>query len=291
MAERPAARDPFLVRFAREWGWRAYAIPVLLVLTIIVVADVVRDTGAGEDPVPAAMHGGEQGPVPEGGYGENLDVGELPPGGPYTEASSGVFVPAGAPSPRVGAAGAPVTKYTVEIEDTIDPAVFGGSDAFGAMIDATLADERGWIHDEAFAFEHVTPDDDPDLVFRLVSTNTAHETCGYEIPLETSCSIPPQVEGEPTVVLVNEARWVRGALPFQGDLGTYRQYLINHEVGHALGYAAHEQCPADGAVAPVMMQQTLSLDNSELHKLNPNEVYPDDGAVCRPNAWPYPLGN
>lgn len=290
MRERSSAKDPFLVRFAREWGWRAYAIPVLLVLTIIVVVDVVRDAGVGDGAVPTAAHGGEQGPIPEGGYGENLDVGELPPGGPYTEESSGIYLPAGNPSPQVGVGDTTVLRYTAEIEDTIDPAVFGGADAFGAMIDATLADERSWIHDEAFAFEHVAPDEEPNLVFRLVATHTAHELCGYEIPLETSCSISPQVEGEPTTVLINEARWVRGALPFQGDLGAYRQYLINHEVGHALGYAAHEACAADGAVAPVMMQQTLSVDNSELHNLNPNEVYPDDGAVCRPNAWPYPLG-
>lgn len=37
------SRESFFVRFARKWGWRAYAIPVLLVLTVIVVADVIRD--------------------------------------------------------------------------------------------------------------------------------------------------------------------------------------------------------------------------------------------------------
>ena len=130
----------------------------------------------------------------------------------------------------------------------------------------------------------------PDLIFQLTSTDTAHRECGYEIPLETSCSISDPTGGGPTRVLINEARWVRGALTFEGDLGGYRQYLINHEVGHAIGYAAHESCPGPGAVAPIMMQQTLSLDNSELHKLNPNEVYPDDGARCAPNPWPYPLG-
>ena len=37
-----------------------------------------------------------------------------------------------------------------------------------------------------------------------------------------------------------------------------------------------------------MMQQTLSLNNSELHAVNPAEVYPDDDATCVFNPWPYP---
>lgn len=284
------SRESVFVRFARQWGWRAYAIPVLLVLTVIVVVDVVHD--AREEAAGMSVTSSElpAGPVPEGGYAENLDVGQLPPGGAYTEQSSGVFVPAGATSAKVGEGRERTLRYAVELEDTVDPVRFGGADAFAGMIDATLADERGWIHDSAIAFEHVDRGDDPDLVFQLTSTKTAHERCGYEIPLETSCSISGDGDGDPTRVIINEARWVRGALTFEGDLGGYRQYLINHEVGHAIGYAAHEACGGDGTVAPIMMQQTLALDNSELHKLNPNEVYPDDGARCTPNPWPYPLG-
>lgn len=90
-------------------------------------------------------------------------------------------------------------------------------------------------------------------------------------------------------MILNEARWVRGAVPYEGDLGRYRQYMVNHEVGHALGFAMHESCPAEGVLAPVMMQQTLSLKNSQLHSLDPEEVYPDNGKTCLTNPWPYPL--
>ena len=58
-------------------------------------------------------------------------------------------------------------------------------------------------------------------------------------------------------------------------LSAYRTYVINHEVGHALGHD-HEPCPKAGALAPVMMQQTLG-------------VRPPASARCRPNAFPYAL--
>ena len=58
----------------------------------------------------------------------------------------------------------------------------------------------------------------------------------------------------------------------------------------ALGYPQHEPCPADGVLAPVMMQQTFGVTNGEIFRLDPEGVVPDNQDTCRYNAWPFPDG-
>ena len=68
-------------------------------------------------------------------------------------------------------------------------------------------------------------------------------------------------------VVINIFRWLSGAKDFGVDLGTYRLYLINHEIGHLLGWG-HTNCPSQNALAPLMMQQSKTTDG------------------CIPNGWP-----
>ncbi|MDN8622200.1 DUF3152 domain-containing protein [Corynebacterium sanguinis] len=297
---RPETREKepsFFVRFAREYGWRAYAIPVLAVLTVFVLVNMVSNPGEAVVASPVAdtsdsrqgdsAHNHEASPahepakLPEGSVG----LEDLPPGGPFTERGEGTFRTIGAPGAAAGRGEELVLRYIVEVENGLDTSLYGGDDAFAALVDATLADPRGWTNDPRFGFEHVAADQNPDLKIQLTSPGTTKANCGGDLGLETSCRT--MATGVSTVV-INEARWVRGAAPFEGDLGRYRQYLVNHEVGHALGFAEHVPCPENGALAPTMMQQTLSLNNAELHSLDHDEVYPDTNETCLANPWPYP---
>lgn len=284
----PGARDHLprqsaLGRFLATWGWRAYAIPVLVVLTALVIADAVVSAGStDEDEVVAPEETTEIIGSPLSG--EVPPSGELPEGGPYVEAGTGQFRIVPGATGLVGRPTAELFSYTVEVEEGVDTVDFGGDDAVARLVDATLANPKSWTADGAVAFQRVEGVE-PSFRVSLASPMTVREHCGYDIELESSCY--NSVTGR---VYLNLARWVRGAQSFQGDIGSYRQYVVNHEVGHAVGFPAHEPCPEDGALAPVMMQQTFGVNNSEIHRLDPEGVVPDDGATCRFNAWPFPAG-
>ncbi|WP_411208375.1 DUF3152 domain-containing protein [Corynebacterium callunae] len=284
------SQEPFLVRFARDYGWRAYAIPVLTVLTVWVLFDVFSAdqpaTGVSAAST-SVVKTPDRGSGPDPAQVQTMDVPltELPPGGAFTQSGDGTYRQVGTALPRVGQGLERTFTYVVEIENGVNTSAYGGDDAFVAAVDATLSDPKSWTADPQFAFEHVSGDVEPDLRIQLTSLDTTHSLCGNDIEMETSCFY-----SDGGRVMINESRWIRGAAPFAGDLGSYRQYLINHEVGHGLGYAAHDVCSADGDLAPIMMQQTLSLNNSELFQIDPSEVYPDDNATCRFNPWPYPRG-
>lgn len=289
-------KESFFVRFARDYGWRAYAIPVLAVITVWVLFDVfLRPTNteqtASNQPVgqqeaattETSLVEPPRAPNPADSKPRDIPLTELPAGGKYTQTGKGTYKIVGTAGAQAGEGKEKTYTYVVEVEEGVDATAYGGGDAFARMVDATLANPKGWAKDGKFKFVHVKADQNPDFRFQLTSIDTTHATCGHDLGMETSCFY-----SDGGRVVINESRWVRGAAPFEGDLGAYRQYLLNHELGHGLGFAAHESCKDSGALAPIMMQQTLSLSNDELSSIDPQEVYKKDGKVCRPNPWPYP---
>lgn len=278
-------------RFLHTYGWRAYAIAVLAVLTVALLVVTLTDDGQRDtqaqtpiDPrarnVDVAKETTPIGAPSTDIAAAALPAGELPAGGPFTKKGERVFHVVPGTTDKTGS-GDEVYTYTVEIEDGLKPQDFGGDRAFGKLVDATLANPKSWIGGDKVAFRRIDKGE-PDLRISLTSTDTSRELCGYQIKLETSCFYPPDVR-----VVLNEARWVRGARAFEGDDLTYRQYLINHEVGHGIGYEKHLPCEKEGALAPVMMQQTFGTANSEIMALDP-DMKANRTFTCRPNAWPYP---
>lgn len=122
---------------------------------------------------------------------------------------------------------------------------------FARIVHRILTDDRGWQPIDGVRFVRVDGDDsDVDVV--LASPDTTDAMCA---PLGTggwlSC-----YNGYATVL--NARRWFSGAESYGNDLVNYRRYLVSHEMGHHLGHS-HVECPAPGATAPVMVQQTKSL--------------------------------
>lgn len=285
-------------RLAGAYGWRVYALPILVVITVLVVFNT-----ATEPPQPGSasqVTDGGAGQAGDGGVSEqpavprdlNIPTAELPAGGDFTQGGTMAFhvipvAPDGLRGKEVGTAGA-VKHYTIEVENGIDPASYAGDDAFAGAVERTLSDVRSWIGTGKVRLQRVGADY-PDIDFRvsLTTPDTAKrpDVCGFSIQFPTSC----YSRSFDHRVVINLARWVRGALAFT-DLGLYRQYAINHEVGHALG-KSHVGCQENGGLAPVMMQQTFGVANNYVAQLNSVDQYnskavPADGKTCAPNAWP-----
>lgn len=276
----------------RRYGWAVYTLPLLLIVTALAVLQVFEPATGGASGDSAPRSDDTRKPVvteaPRGKTFEpQLFSAELPPGAPIPKSGSGTFEVMPGKSKPVGSGA--LYRYTVEIETGVR--LIEGNRTFARLVEQTLVDPRSWTNPRGGGISIQRVGDGgprPDFRVTLVSQNTARKVCGYGngLPYDASCRIDDRV-------YISAARWVRGAVAFNGDIGTYRRYVINHEVGHVFGNG-HVGCPTNGALAPVMMQQTFSVSNDELHKLNERVSQgtgiPADGKVCKPNAWPFPLG-
>lgn len=131
---------------------------------------------------------------------------------------------------------------------------------FRRVVDATLNDARGWNADGAVAFRRVRHDADFTI---WLAAPLALEALNAGCSRYYSCRVGDDV-------YVNAMRWREGADAYRrASLRDYRKYVINHEVGHWLGLA-HSRCPGEGAVSPVMQQQSKGLGG------------------CEARAWPLP---
>ncbi|MDQ2748222.1 MAG: DUF3152 domain-containing protein [Actinomycetota bacterium] len=270
--------------FARRYGWRAYALPVLVVITVLALITTgdaskankspgVVPPGAGARPGPPTASGDIPLKSDQPGSGARntvLSAAALPAGAAYTKTGAGTFRVISGKSPVVGSG--TLHKYSVEVENGISGVDLG---SYANQVQTVLSDVRSWAGHNRVALQRVNTG--ADFRVTLVSSMTVRSLCGYDIPIETSCYVPSGTAGsDVNRVVINVARWVRGDAAYVGDLSAYRVYLINHEDGHALGHQHAHQC-LPGGLAPVMMQQTIGLRSAATHKM------------CAANPWPYPV--
>ncbi len=281
---RPPGRPTLLRTFVRRWGWRAYAIPVLAVITVVALltssatstststaakatssTSSAPPTAAGQIPLKGDATGAGDNNVALKGYA-------LPSGPAYTMNGNGTFRILAGTSPVVGSG--KLYRYSIDVENGVSSIDLA---QYQSLVVSVLSDKRSWSG-HGVSLERV--DSGPvDFHITLTSALTVRKYCGYSIKVETSCYAPAGSVGGQNAnrVIFNDARWVRGSAAYVGDVALYRIYMINHEDGHALGHMHAHQC-LPGGLAPAMMQQSFGLRSAVTNQ------------ICQANPWPYPPG-
>jgi len=143
--------------------------------------------------------------------------------------------------------------YKTRVESTLNY----DKDKFNQEVKAILDDPKGWIK-LGYTFEE--SEKDGALLIQLTSKETISKTFDdtlsyYDVRNHLIC--------------INYNNWM-GNSKSSLSLNDYKTYVINHEVGHALGYN-HPKCHCEGEKGSVMMQMSKG----------PNFIYP-----CKENSLP-----
>lgn len=121
---------------------------------------------------------------------------------------------------------------------------------FSSQANATLNDNQGWAR-LGVVFQEVASGGMFTLVMSEASQMTSFSPgCGSEY----SCRAG-------RYVIINQDRWLGATSSWNaagGSLRDYRHMVVNHETGHWLGHD-HATCGGAGNAAPVMQQQSISL--------------------------------
>jgi hypothetical protein len=149
----------------------------------------------------------------------------------------------------------PVTRI-VTFSVTTDGSVVSDVNELAQVASEAYSSVQGW-RAAGIAFARVDTGGD----FTLVLANP-RQVAGYDpvCSFLWSCTVGRNV-------VINDIRFAYGSPAWTGSLDGYRKMVINHETGHWLGLG-HTNCPAPGAPAPVMQQQSIDLQG------------------CQPNSWP-----
>lgn len=130
-------------------------------------------------------------------------------------------------------------RYKVVIHDNIKRSLKN----FKKQIHDILTDKRSW------KVKFIQDDINYDFQIILSPATKIGRICKFK---GLSCT-----DMLTNIIYINNYRWTKGSKASKLSLKDYRIYLINHEVGHVLGFGHLE--PIKGKKVPVMNQQTLGL--------------------------------
>lgn len=151
------------------------------------------------------------------------------------------------------------SQITVTYDVSTRGAVYASLAEFKLQANQTLNDSRGWSRMNV-KFVEVASGGRFSLVLAEAS----------QLPTFSSgCSADYSCRAG-RYVIINQDRWMGATNSWNaagGSLRDYRHMVVNHETGHWLGHD-HESCGGSGQPAPVMQQQSISLQG------------------CRFNPWP-----
>lgn len=153
------------------------------------------------------------------------------------------------------------TKKIWYVTTSVDHDVDYSRKLFRKKVSYVLKHPKGWEHiDPTVRFKildhqpYIKTKSKRKIHIRLSTNKTIGKVCGFEKEKLSCCDMITKQ------CWINEYRWKHGSRVSGLDLYKYRNYVINHEVGHALG-RLHAECPCEDCSAPIMMQQTKGIGN------------------------------
>ncbi|GIG58278.1 hypothetical protein Lfu02_26500 [Longispora fulva] len=206
----------------------------------------------------ASAAGGAHAGVVAGASGAAAGPSGQPTPAAFPRSGAGTYSFAAGTGAVFGKAGQ-IRQYRVAVEDGSAQDVGN----FAAEVDRVLGDPRGWTAAGDLRLQRVPTGGE--FTVYLATEATTDALCredGIQAKQFLSCRL------KSNKVIINLSRWLTAVPDYGAPLGAYREFAVNHEVGHQLG-AVHERCPAPGGPAPVMLQQNLGLYG------------------CTANSWPY----
>ncbi|MFS0884888.1 DUF3152 domain-containing protein [Aeromicrobium sp. 179-A 4D2 NHS] len=149
-------------------------------------------------------------------------------------------------------------RYTIVTKGEITTSVA----TFRRQVQETLDDPRGW-RSAGIAFKRVRSGGSMTIVLSQASRVPSYSSACSS---QWSCRVG-------RYVIINQERWKHASPAWNASRHTtlrgYRNMVVNHEVGHWLGWH-HASCGGKGQKAPVMMQQSKGRNG------------------CTFNPWPKP---